>query len=110
MEEKNLTEIKFSSFVKLCSAILFSLGMALGLTLFIISLFGGDVTASLGSIHLTGIAAGVASIIISPVAFTLFGLILGVLGFLPFKLLLKITRVLKINVKFEESPHDGYKN
>ena len=101
MEEKNLVQIKFGSFIKLCSSIFLSLGIVIGILAFVISLFGGNVIATLGTIQLTGITAGLVNIILSPIIFSLVGLFFGLFAFLPFNFFLKLIKGLKIRVKFE---------
>ena len=101
MEEKNLLQIKFGSFIKLFSSIFLSLGTAVGILAFVISLFGGNVTANLGSTQLTGIPAGLLNLIIFPIIFYLIGVIWGLLAFLPFNFFLKLIKGLKLKVNMK---------
>ncbi len=98
MEEKNLLQIKFGSFIKLFSSIFLSLGSVAGILVFVISLFAGNATANLGTIQLTGIPAGLVSLILFPIIFYLMGIIWGLFAFLPFKFFLKLIKGLRLKI------------
>lgn len=102
MEEKNLLQIEFGSFIKLLSSIFLSLGIVAGILVFVINLFGGNITANLGSIlQLTGISAGLVSLVIFPIMFYLMGVIWGLFAFFPFKFFLKIMKGIKLKGTLE---------
>lgn len=101
MEEKNLIQIKFGSFLKIYTTASFSLGVIFGALAFVLSLFGGEVTATLGSAQMTGITAGLVNIFLFPVIAALGGVVFALLAFWPFVLFLKIVKGMKIKVKFD---------
>ncbi|MCK4892192.1 MAG: hypothetical protein KAS78_05995 [Candidatus Pacebacteria bacterium] len=101
MEEKNLLQIKFGSYIKLSCSMSFGLGVAMGLLMFVIALLGGNVYTNLGPIQLTGISSGVVNIFFAPILTLLTGLLFGLFSFLPFKLFLKITKGIKLRAEFE---------
>jgi hypothetical protein len=101
MEEKKLIQIKFGSFMKLYTSIFLSLGIGFGILAFIISLFGGHVTANIGSLQLKGITAGLVSIILFPIIFSTVGAVFGLFSFLPFKFFLKTVKGIKIKMNLE---------
>ncbi|MCK4524919.1 MAG: hypothetical protein KAU07_00580 [Candidatus Andersenbacteria bacterium] len=101
MEEKKLLQIKFSSYIKLSCSMFFGLGIGMGLLMFVIALLGGNVYTDLGTIQLTGITSGIVNIFFAPILALLMGSMFGLLSFLPFKLFLRITKGIKLRVKFE---------
>ena len=100
MEEKNLTQIKFGSFIKLSCAMFLGLGMGMGILFFIMSLLGIDVTANIGSTVYSGVTAGVISLFLGPLLTIVFGVFFGVVGFLPFKFFLKLIKGIKLKLEF----------
>lgn len=106
MEIKN---INFGSFVKLCFFIALSFGVVVGLVMFIMSLFGGNVYCNLGSIHITGILAGIINIFLFPVFISIIGILYSLIAYLPFKLILTyFVKGIKINGIFNIIEKDNY--
>lgn len=101
MERIDIKGIKFGSFTKFVCIISTMLGITLGLLLFVLSLFGGNVYANIGSLHFTGVTAGVFNVFLCPVILALFGLLGSLLSYLPFKLYFKVFKKVIIYGRFE---------
>lgn len=101
METVRIKRIKFGSYFKLVMLMSLGMGMLFGLFLFIMSLFGGNVYANLGSIVLTGVTAGVVNLFLGPLIFVFFGLFTALVSFLPFKLLLKLLKRITLSIEFD---------
>ena len=69
MQKIQIKSLKFSSYIKLIMLVSIASGGTFGIILLILGIFGGDVEANLGPIHLTGVAGGFASLIIGPIVF-----------------------------------------
>ncbi len=96
MKKIELRAIKFGSFFKFIMLISLSSGVAFGILLFVIGIFGGDVNANLGPLQLTGVAGGALSLITGPIVVSFFGLFISVFSYIPFKLLLKIIKKISL--------------
>lgn len=111
---KSIIEIKkinFSSFIKLCLFISFSFGITIGILLFVLSLFGGNVYANLGPIHLTGIIAGVTNIFLVPFLMSISAIIFSLMAYLPFKLVnIYMFKSIKLRGDFNFIEEDINKN
>ncbi len=101
MSKLLIKKISFGSFIKLCSASSFCIGLAMGLILFIISLFGGPVYANLWTIQYTGITAGIINIFLMPVLMAIMGIFFGIFAYLPSVLALKVFKGAKVRCEFE---------
>ena len=107
MHKIQIRSLKFSSYIKSIMLVSIASGGTFGMILLILGIFGGDVEANLGPIHLSGVAGGFAALIIGPMVFSIFGLIVSVLTFIPFKLMMKVLK--KINIYgefFNEKPNE----
>ncbi|PAB59185.1 hypothetical protein [Anaeromicrobium sediminis] len=82
-----IRKISFGSFIKLFLFVFFSLGITIGILLFIMSLFGGNVYANIGPLRLTGIMAGVTNIFLVPLLTILISIIYSLTAYIPFKLI-----------------------
>ncbi|SEQ12390.1 hypothetical protein [Piscibacillus halophilus] len=99
MDTLQIQGIKFTSYIKLLLIISISTGTLLGLVMFIMSLFGGPVTAELGTKVFSGVTAGILGIFMMPIMFLFFGIVIGLVSYIPFKVALKLMNGLTINLK-----------
>lgn len=101
MEEKNLMRIKFGSFVKLSVSMFLGLGIGFGVLLFLLSLLGLNVTATIGETVYSGITAGVIAIFLGPLIAVVLGLFISLVGFLPFKFFLKSIKGIRLKMELK---------
>lgn len=106
MKKKQIKSLRFSSYVKSIMLVSIASGGTFGIILLVLGIFGGDVEANLGTIHLTGVAGGFAALIIGPIVFSIFGLIVSLLTFIPFKLMMKVLKKINIYGEFVGEEND----
>jgi hypothetical protein len=101
INEIRLRNITFSSYCRLSIIMWGSVGVICGILAFIISLFGADVKASVGTTEYHGITAGIISLILAPIVCIIVGLIFSTLAYFPFKLGYKVLKGVNIKGDFE---------
>ena len=101
MEQQTLFDLKFGSFIKFSCLLFLSLGLVGGILSFLVGLFGGNISAYLGDVTLTGIPAGIVGLFLTPLFFLILGLISGLVAFFPFNFLLKGLKGLRLKGHLE---------
>ena len=98
MKEITLRSFKFKSYVYLSFVMGVSLGLAIGITFFLLSLFTDNVLFTWNENQMNGVPAGMASLVFVPFLMGIAGAVFGVVGFLPFKLFMKVKKKLNLQV------------
>lgn len=101
MEEVKIRKIEFASYIKLVALNWSAVGFIFGIVLFILSLFGQDVSTNVGPFILHGVAGGISALVVGPFVFLIFGLIIGLCGYIPLNLLLRAIKGIIIRFKGE---------
>lgn len=86
-----IKKLRFSSYIKLVFLMAVSMGIAMGIIIFVISLLGGNATATVGSNQLTGLSAGIVGLFITPLTMLIMGAIFALVSYFPFLLMLRLT-------------------
>ncbi len=110
MAQKKLLQIEFGSFIRLCVSIYGAFGFILGLLMLLISALGGNASADLFFIKLSGVSAGIAGLIVAPLVLAFIGLIFGAITYLPFNFYLKIRKGIIIDGEWEEKEKEKEKD
>lgn len=102
--ELQVKKLHFSSYIKLALLMSVSFGTGLGVIIFIVSLLGGNATATVGSNQLTGISAGSVGLLIAPLTMLIMGALFALMSYLPFILVMRLTR--GFTLKGDITPND----
>jgi hypothetical protein len=91
MQEVTLRRIAFGSFIKLCVAIFFALGLSAGVGMLILSFLGANVYVHLNQAVVTGPPAGIIALVVLPPLSALLGILAAIVAYLPYRLLTQLT-------------------
>lgn len=87
-----INSLRLDSTVKLFVLSGASIGLPLGLLLFLVSFVSDSVTFSFGGQAYTGIAAGIGNLFALPIGFSISAAILSLLAHIPIKIILKLQK------------------
>ena len=85
-----IRRLQFDSFLKLAFLTGLSSGVFMGIFMFVSGLLGGSVTATVGTIRLTGFHAGLVNLVLAPALTSFMFVLLALVAYLPLKLSLII--------------------
>ena len=101
MENIILRRLRFGSFVKLFLISGLCAGAIIGLIMFVIALFGGDVNANIGSLYFSGIGAGAFALILAPAVCAIMAAILAAVAYLPFTYIIRHLKGITLTAEIE---------